>query len=75
LIGLVVTEIWELSTWVAVHVLVVPVVGPSIRIANSQPDVDATWDEGSEIAQWSTTKSPLELPWYQPFVPAIPVIV
>jgi hypothetical protein len=75
LIGLVVTEICELSTRVAVHVLVVPVVGPSIRIASSQPEVDATCDDGSAIAQWRTTKSPPELPRYHPLVPAVPAIV
>src|SRR5438105_3636946 len=60
---------------VAVQVFRVPVVGPSIRTANSHPDVESTWDAGSVIAQWRTTYSPPELPRYHPFVPEIPVIV
>src|SRR5205823_395395 len=51
LIGLVVAEICELSINVAVHVFVVPVVGPSTLTANSHPDVEAIWDAGSVIAQ------------------------
>jgi hypothetical protein len=75
LIGLVVTEICELSTSVAVQVLEVPVVGPSILTANSQPEVEAIWDAGSVTAQCRTTYSPPELPRYHPFVPEIPVMV
>ncbi len=75
LIGLVVRAICELSVSVAVHVFLVPVVGPSTLTANSHPDVESTWDAGSEIAQWRTTYSPPELPRYHPFAPPIPVIV
>jgi hypothetical protein len=75
LIGLVVSEICELSMSVAVQVFVVPLVGPSTLTASSHPDVDSTWDPGSVIAQWRTTYSPPELPRYHPFVPEIPVIV
>jgi hypothetical protein len=62
------------SVFVAVHVLVVPDVGPGIEIAGSHPLVLV----GAGFAltfQCRTTMFPCVLPRYQPFVPAMPSIV
>src|SRR5262245_4247558 len=59
---------------VAEHVLVVPVVGPGIWMAGSQPVVDKICDSGSLTDQRRVMLLPCVLPRYQSLVPAIPSI-
>src|SRR5262245_7837997 len=59
---------------VAEHVLVVPVFGPGIWMAGSQPVVEVICDSGSLTDQRRVMLLPWVLPRNQSFVPAIPSI-
>ena len=58
---------------VAEHVRVVPMLGPLIWIAGSQPVVEMIGDSGSLTDQCTTMKLPPALPRYQLLLPSIPV--
>jgi hypothetical protein len=60
---------------VALHVRVSPAFGLRTWTPGSQPLVERSTDPGGVVTvQLTTTKLPLELPVYQPFVPGFPMI-